>query len=334
MPDHPIALFAPEASRAFAARVADRLGIEPSPLEEREFEDGEHKSRPLSSVRGRDVYVLQSLHADERHSVNDKLCRLLFLLGCLRDASAARITALVPYLAYARKDRRTQPHDPVTTRYVAALFEAVGVDRIVALEVHNPAAYQNAFRCRCEHLETWPLLVDHFATRLDPSTPLTVVSPDSGGVKRAERFRAALARRLGREPGLAFMEKTRTEGRLTIGRLVGEVASSCAILIDDLISTGGTLLGAARACRENGAAQVHAAAAHGLFVGNARQLLDDPALDRVVVTDTVPPFRLDPALVENRLEVLPASALFAAAIRCLHEDGSLADLLEHWPAPG
>src|SRR5690606_19275225 len=110
------------------------------PHEEREFEDGEHKARPLVNVRDRDVYVLQSLGGDATASVNDKLVRLLFFLGALRDASAAPVTAVVPYLAYARKDVRTQPRDPVLTRYTAALFEAVGIDRIVALEVHNPAA--------------------------------------------------------------------------------------------------------------------------------------------------------------------------------------------------
>lgn len=143
-------LFAPAATRDWALAVAKHMGLALSPLEEREFEDGEHKSRPLCSVRGSDVYVLQSLHADSHASVNDKLCRLLFLLGALRDASAARITAVVPYLGYARKDRKSQPRDPVTTRYVAAMFEAVGADRIVTLDVHNLSAYQNAFRCHTD----------------------------------------------------------------------------------------------------------------------------------------------------------------------------------------
>ena len=125
-----ISLFALEGSREFGGRVADHLGLALADHEERVFEDGEHKARPLTSVRGRDVFVIHSLYGDAEQSGNDKLCKLLFFIGALRDASAARVTAVVPYLAYARKDRKTQSRDPVTTRYVAALFEAVGVELV------------------------------------------------------------------------------------------------------------------------------------------------------------------------------------------------------------
>ena len=142
-------LFALGATRPHGDAIARRLGLELSPHEEREFEDGEHKSRPLISVRGRDVYVIHSLYGDREQSANDKLVRLLFFLGALRDASAGRVTAIVPYLAYARKDRKSKPRDPVTTRYVASLFEAVGTDRVVTLDVHNLAAFQNAYSPGC-----------------------------------------------------------------------------------------------------------------------------------------------------------------------------------------
>src|SRR5690606_10337866 len=131
------------------------------------FEDGEHKIRPLTSVRGRDVYVLSSLYGETDRSPDEKLCRLLFFIATLRDNGATRVTAVVPYLAYARKDRRTQSRDPVTTRYVASLFEAVGVDRVVTLDVHNLAAFQNAFRCRTEHLEARMLFVRHLVERFE-----------------------------------------------------------------------------------------------------------------------------------------------------------------------
>jgi ribose-phosphate pyrophosphokinase len=153
MDGSPLALFSLRAGQAYAERVAAHLGVPLAPHEEREFEWGQHKARPLESVRGKDVYVVESLHGDVGQSVNDKLCRLLFFLGALRDAAAARVTAVVPFLCYARKERKTKPRDPVTTRYVAALFEAVGVDRVVTLEVHDLAAFQNAFRCRTEHLD-------------------------------------------------------------------------------------------------------------------------------------------------------------------------------------
>src|SRR5688572_6269797 len=148
-----IAVFALNASRDFGEKISAHLSISLTEHEEREFEDGEHKARPLASVRSKDVFVIQSLYGDSQQTVNDKLCRLLFFLGALRDASAERITAVIPYLCYARKDRKSKSRDPVTTRYVAALFEAVGADRVVTLDVHNLAAYQNAWRIRADHLE-------------------------------------------------------------------------------------------------------------------------------------------------------------------------------------
>ncbi|MEK7716281.1 MAG: ribose-phosphate pyrophosphokinase-like domain-containing protein, partial [Pseudomonadota bacterium] len=134
-------LFALHPSRSFGEDVARQLGISLSACEERDFEDGEHKSRPLVNVRNQDVFVIQSLYADTKQSVNDKLVRLLFFIGALKDASAARVTAVVPYLSYARKDAKTQTRDPVTTRYVAQIFEAVGTDRVITMDVHNLAAF-------------------------------------------------------------------------------------------------------------------------------------------------------------------------------------------------
>lgn len=328
MNNHAPVLFALHASHPFGEGVAQQLGIPLSAHEEREFEDGEHKSRPLVNVRNRDVFVIQSFYGDAKQSVNDKLLRLLFFIGTLKDASAARVTAVVPYLAYARKDAKTQTRDPVTTRYVAQLFEAVGTDRVLTLDVHNLAAFQNAFRCRTDHLEVTKLLVAYFAPLLKEAAQITVVSPDIGGVKRAERFRHALGRALKRELNVAFMEKARAKGVMRGGRLIGEV-SGYAIIIDDLISTGGTLLHAATACRESGAAKVYAAASHGVFVGQANNLLSSPALDQVVITDTIPPFRLDPELARKKLVVLPAAPLFAEAIRRIHAGDSLVELLEN-----
>ncbi len=324
--DAPV-LFALQTSRPFGEDAARQLGIALSAHEEREFEDGEHKSRPLISVRNRHVFVIHSLYADTQQSVNDKLVRLLFFIGALRDASARSVTAVVPYLAYARKDAKTQTRDPVTTRYVAQLFEAAGTDRVVTMDVHNLAAFQNAFHCRTDHLEATKLFVAHFAAQLKEEIRITVVSPDIGGMKRAERFRQALSRRLNRELNTAFLEKSRAKGVMRGGRIVGDVTGT-AIIIDDLISTGGTLLHAASACRESGASKVYAAATHGVFVGAANRLLSGTELDQVVVTDTIPPFRLDPELARKKLTVVSAAPLFAEAIRRIHSGGSLVELLE------
>lgn len=327
MNDAPPLLFALEASRPWGEAVARHLGQPLAALEERGFEDGEHKARALASVRGRDAFVLHSLYGDASQSVDDKLCRLLFFIGALQDASARSVTAVVPYLAYARKDRKSKPRDPVTTRYVAALFEAVGTDRIVTLDVHNLAAYQNAFRCRTEHLEAQGLFARHFAPLLGAGEAV-VVSPDAGGIKRADAFRQRLSARLGRPVAAAFAEKHRSEGVVSGELIVGDVAGRCAIILDDLIGTGTTIARTVKACRGLGATAVYAAASHGLFTGDAQHVLADAALTGIVVTDTVPPLRLPPGPVRDKLVVLPTTQLFAEAIRRIHAGGSLVELLE------
>lgn len=319
-------LFVPASGRAFGEAVARSLGVPLAPLEERDFEDGEHKSRSLEGVRGKDVFVVQSLYGEPGESVNDKLVKLLFLLGALVDASAERVTAVIPYLCYARKEQQTQPRDPILTRYLARLFEAVGTDRVVVLDVHNLAAFQNAFRCRTEHLEACSLFVRHFAEGL-AGTPVVVVSPDAGGVKRAERFRVRLGEALGEELPMAFLEKHRGGGVLRSGAVVGDVAGRTAIVIDDLISTGSTLVRAARACREQGAVAVHGAATHGVFAGDAALVLADPALDSLVVTDSLPSDRLAVGPAKGKTVVVTVAPLVARAIAAIHGGGSITDLL-------
>ncbi len=327
MSDQALMLFALDSSRTFAEQVAQQLGTALSPHEEREFEDGEHKTRPMVNVRGRDVFVLQSLYADPRQSVNDKLCRLLFFIGALKDAAAARVTAVAPYLAYARKDRKSQARDPVTTRYVAALFEAVGTDAVMTLDVHNLAAYQNAFRCRTEHLEANKLFISYFTPLLKDSE-VVVVSPDAGGIKRAEQFRQRLARVLGKPVGAAFAEKHRSSDMVSGDMLAGEIKGKDAIIIDDLISSGGTLARTARACHDRGAVRMFGAATHGLFMEDAPAVLADSAFDGIVVTDAVPPFRLEHAAVKAKVSVLSCTGLFAKAIHRVHAGGSIAELIE------
>ena len=318
-------LFALHASRDFGLKVADSLGLSLADHEEREFEDGEHKVRPCEGVRGEDVYVIQSLYADRAQSVNDKLCRLLFLLRTLQDCGAGHVTAVMPYLAYARKDRRTKARDPLTTRYVAELLETAGADRVLTMDVHNLAAYENAFRCPAEHLEARHLFAEHFLTRC-AGQPLCVVSPDAGGVKRAAAFSDALQARLGHDVPLVFMEKYRSAGVVSGEALVGRVGGKTAIILDDLISTGGTIRRAAAACLSAGASHVHGAATHGLFVPPAAEVLAEAPLESIVVTDTVPAFRLEGTTAAGKLAVIEAAPLVAEAIRRLNGGGSLSAL--------
>jgi ribose-phosphate pyrophosphokinase len=318
-----VLIFALDATRDLGTAITSALGVELAPHEERAFEDGEHKARPLISVRGRDVYLLQSLHGGPDASPNDKLCRLLFFAGAVRDAGAGRVTAVIPYLAYARKDRRTQARDPITTRYVAQLIEAVGVDRVVTVDVHNLAAFDNAFRRPTIHLEARPLFVSYLLPLLR-DREVAVVSPDAGGVKRAELLREALAVALKTEVPLAFLEKRRSGGILSgQDAVVGGVAGRAAVIIDDLVSTGTTLARAAAACRAAGVVAIYAVATHGLFTGDAERTLKEAAFDRVIVTNTVPPFRLTPETAAARLTVLGAAPLLAEAIRRLHHDEPL-----------
>lgn len=320
-------LFTLNAGRDFAQNVALCLGITLGEHEERDFIDGEHKSRILESVRGKDVFVIFSLYSDEQQSVNDKLIRLLWFLGSIKDASAARVTAVIPYLCYARKERKTKSRDPVTTRYLAAVLEAVGIDQIVTLDVHNLAAYQNAFRIHNEHLEAKKLFVEYFSAQLS-NHEIVVMSPDIGGVKRAELFRQALQSRLGTSVSSGFMEKQRSEGVVSGETLVGNVEGRSVIILDDLISSGGTIARTVKACAEAGAGHICAAASHGLFVPNANEVLAEPALNELVITNTVPPFRLYSEAVKNKLVILDVAPLLAEAIRRIHEDGSIVELLE------
>ena len=305
-------LFAPLASRAFGERVAACLGATLAPLEERDYEGGEHKSRPLVSVRGRVVYVIQSLSGDEAGSANDRLCRILFLVAALKDAGAARVTACLPYIAYSRKDRRTKERDPVNSRYVAQLLEAVGVDHVMVMDVHNVAAFENAFRCSVDLLEAAPLLADRIVEQAG-GHPVTIVSPDFGGAKRAQRVQELVALRSGAPVDFAVFEKRRDSGEVS----------------GDLISAGTTLLRAVQACRAAGALSVTAFATHGVFAPGAERLLGPDGPDLLYVTDTLLPTRLAPLPGSAvKLVVLPASALFAEALRRIGAGESVVALRE------
>jgi ribose-phosphate pyrophosphokinase len=313
MQNTPLRLFALSASAELGTAVAAALAQSLAAHEEREFEDGEHKARPLEAVNGADVYVVQSLHSGPQQTANDKLCRLLFFIGALKDAGAARVTAVTPYLCYARKDRRTKPNDPVTTRYIAGMFESVGTDCVVTLEIHNPVALA---------LTGTPLFVDYAKTL--PDENLSVISPDAGGMKRAELLRETLEAAVGRPVGKGLAEKYRSAGVVSGDLFVGEVAGTTALIVDDLISTGNTLLRAARSARQAGAKRVIAFVTHGLFMPGAAEVIADPAIDQLVVTDTVPAFRL---ASRNKIVTLPAAPLLAETIRRLHEEHSLTDLM-------
>lgn len=326
MADNNLHLFALKSSETFGKQVAEYLGTELTPHEERDFEDGEHKIRALESVRNGDVFVICSLYSDEQQSVNDKLVRLLFMLGSLRDAGARRLTAVVPYLCYARKDRKTKPRDPVSSRYLAQMFEAVGIDGLVTMDVHNLAAFQNGFRCRTDHLEAQSLFAAYFSDQL-VHEEVVVASPDVGGIKRAESFRQVLEKRLAKPVTSAFMEKRRSGGAVSGSFLVGDVEGRTVVIVDDIIAGGTTVRRMTEACRARGARKVLAAASHGHFSQSAEAKLAGEGPDRIVITNSVHSWQRHSSLISDRLTVVNAAPLFAEAIGRMHRGGSIVELL-------
>jgi ribose-phosphate pyrophosphokinase len=320
-------LFALKGSENLGAAVARALWTELDPCEERDFEDGEHKARPLVSVRGEDVYVLHSLAGSDGSSVNDKLCKLLFFIATCRDNGANRVTAVVPYLAYARKDRQTKARDPITTRYIAQLFDAVGTNRVIGLEVHNFAAFQNAFRCETVHLDARRLFCPEIRTLAD-DMPVVFFSPDGGGMKRAQLLKEAFEADTGLTTGFGFMEKRRSRGVVSGDLFAGDMKGAVVVIVDDMINTGGTTLRAAEACRDQGAESICAVATHGLFGPGVEKLFESPAIDCIVVTDSIA--AASEAVVnfpKARINVLPVGPLIGEAVRRLHTHGSIGDLL-------
>ena len=319
-------------SQALANAIAQHAGLALLPIEERTFEGGEFKLRPLESVRGRELFVIQSLAATEDAPTPLRLVRLLFLLQGLRDAGARTRTVLLPYFAFARKDRRTQIRDPVSARYVAELLESVGTGCLISLDVHNSAAFDNAFRIPTIHLSALPMLVEHFLLRLPGTDAFTVVSPDVGGIKRAQIFRELLAARSGRNIGLAFVEKRRARGMVSGGVLAGDIAGQPAIVLDDLCATGGTLVRAAASCREHGATAVHVAVTHAPLRAGLVSLTAAQWITSITLTDSVgAALAIPPAdSAAQRITTLPIGALFGQTVRRMLSGEPVAPLLERW----
>lgn len=319
--------------RIFALKGSDELGRsvgaalerEIDPHEERDFEEGEHKARPLVSVRGEDVHVIHSLNGEPGATANDKLVKLLFFIATCKENGAASVSAITPYLAYARKDRQTKARDPVTTRYVAHLFEAAGADGVMVLQAHNLAAFQNAYRCRTVHLDT-RMLFTPIIQELAAGQPVTIFSPDGGGMKRAQLLKESYEAETDEIAGFGFMEKRRSRGVVSGALFAGDVKGRCVFIIDDMIGSGGTMVRAAEACRENGASRVHALAAHGLFGKGSDDLFANDAINGVVVTDSVRS-AVEAQARASTLRVVSVAPLIAQAISCLGGNGSLSELL-------
>ncbi|MDB5038801.1 MAG: ribose-phosphate pyrophosphokinae [Bacteriovoracaceae bacterium] len=231
---------------------------------------------------------------------------------------ANQISVAIPYLGYSRQDRKIKPRDPVSTRYLAQIFEAAKVNCVISMDVHNLAAFQNAFRCATEHLEARSVFMDYLLSNLNFDGEITIVSPDAGGMKRVEEFCDALSQRISEPIQPAFMEKIRKDEKLSRSTLIGDVSNRTAIILDDMITTGSTLDRTVNACHQHGAKRIFAMATHGLFLESANSLLENPFLEKIITTNSLPPPQFDPKLLSQKLVQLDISPLFAKAIQRLH----------------
>lgn len=315
-----------QATQKFAEAVADHLDVGLAKHIEKYFPDREPYLRAEENVRGCDVYVIQSLYTDQDESVNDKFIKLLYFIGSLKDASAERITAVIPYLPFQRQDRKTESRAGITTKYMPMLFESIGLDRILSIDVHNLSAFQTGFRIPTDHLEAKNLTVEYVSKQLkDQSEEIAVLSPDSGGTGRAERFRKSLASKLNRKVTLVHLDKIR-EGSIVHGTTISDdVKGKLVIVVDDMIASGSTLAKCAETVEQAGGLLWAACATHGLMVGDVNSNL--AKLNKIILTDTILQTRLSNEIKE-KTTILSTAKLFARAIRRIHDEGgSISDLL-------
>jgi ribose-phosphate pyrophosphokinase len=305
--------------------IAHAAGFPLASVEARAFGGGQHKIRPLVSVRGGDVFVVAALHATDAASVNDQLVRMLFFIATCRYHGAARVTAVAPWLPYARKDRVTKARDPVSSRYVAQLFEAVGTDAVVTVDVHNLSAFQNGFRCRTINLDTVRLFTSEVVGRATDA-PVTIMSPDLGGVKRAELLRQAVELVRNRPAGFAVFEKHRSGGVVSGDLFAGEVGGHDVWIVDDMVESGETIRRAAEACRVRGAGSVHLMATHALCDRAVMERLLDPANTSLTVTDTAGP--VTPPVPNARLHLSSVAPMIGDCLARMHTGRAISPVLD------
>ncbi|AWE41818.1 ribose-phosphate diphosphokinase [Actinobaculum sp. 313] len=315
--DKRLVLVSGRAHPALAKHVAEELGIDLLPTTIYDFANSEIYVRFEESVRGADVFILQS-HPDP---INKWLMEQLIMVDAAKRASAKRITAVAPCYPYARQDKKHRGREPVSARLVADLLKTAGADRIMSVDLHA-AQSQGFFDGPVDHLWAMPTLVEYVRTRIDTENAV-VVSPDAGRIKVAEQW----GNRLGGVP-LAFVHKTRdinNPNKATANRVVGDVIGRTAVIVDDLIDTAGTICGAVRVVLEAGAKDVIVAATHGVLSDPAVARLQESGLRELVITDTLP---IPPDKRFPQLTVLPIAPILARAIDEVFEDGSVTSLFD------
>ena len=301
------------ANPKLAARIAEILDVQLTDPRLRHFPDGEINVKIEDSMRGHDVFVIQPTSPP----VNEHLMELFIILDALRRASAGRVTAVIPYYGYARKEKKTQARDPISAKLMADIITLAGANRVIALDLHADAI-QGFFDIPVDHLTAEKLLVEYIRKLHLPNA--VIVSPDVGGAKRV----GDVARLL--DLPIAFVYKRRPKDDVVSEqRVVGDVDGMDAVVVDDLISTGGTLVGVSHALRAEGATSVRVLATHGVLAGDAVDKLVDSPIEEIVITDSIP---LPPAKQNPKIKILSIAPLLAEAILRVHEDRSVSELFK------
>ncbi len=308
-----IKMFCGNSNPALTEKICTNLGIPLGQAKVKNFSDGEIMVEIGENVRGRDIYVVQSTCSP----TNNNLMELLIMMDALKRASAATITAVIPYYGYARQDRKVAPRTPITSKLVADLITTAGADRMVTIDLHA-GQIQGFFNIPVDNLYAAPVILDHLKRRF-ANDHIVMVSPDAGGTERARAF----AKRL--ECTLAIIDKRRTGPNVAeVMHLVGDVKGKIAIILDDMIDTAGTLTQAARALKEHGAKTIYACATHGVLSGPAIDRINASDIEEVVITNTIP--LGEKSALTSKIKVLSIAELLAETIRRIHEDESVSSL--------
>ena len=307
-------IFSGSSNTDLAQKVSTNLGTELSKVERKSFASGEIYLRLTDSVRGGDCFVMQSHSGD----INNTIMEQLLLVDALKRASAKRITAVLPFYPYSRQDKKALPREPISARLIGDMFVAAGVDRLVSIDLHTQQI-QGFVDQPFDHLTAMPLFVDYFKKKF--KEPISIISPDAGGVKRATTFAKHL------EAYVGFVHKKRDpkiHNEVKSFTVIGEVEDRHAILLDDIIDTGGTISAAARILKDRGAKSVNVAATHGIFSDGSIEQLKDAPIDKIVVTDTL--LQNGNSSQLGNVEVLSVSTIIANALTSIFTDDSVSAL--------